>query len=139
MKRPEPIEDAPSAKKLKISSLFQLQTDELAQQSVLSKRPQLEKALFDIKETLSSLPQTVPSSLHSILKKAGETGVAIPWPQSPPTDSRLKFSFMAPLKVAVVGSFLLKSALKGKCVDLALQMPSELFQDKDFLDFRYFQ
>ena len=46
--------------------------------------------------------------------------------------------FVAPSKVAVVGSYLLGSLAKaGRCVDVAVTMPGECFDKKDYLSHRY--
>jgi len=49
------------------------------------------------------------------------------------------FSFRPPQRIDVVGSYLLGTASRPPrlCVDVALEMPSEAFQSKDYLNFRY--
>ena len=66
----------------------------------------------------------------------------IPYPTPRPADdSLLKLSMEAPAHVNVVGSYVLKTMIRSQrefAVDMIVEMPKTLFQDKDYLNLRYF-
>lgn len=66
----------------------------------------------------------------------------MPYPDPrPPRDSHYKVSFAAPAQFNVVGSYVSKTMVKsqgGHAIDMIVEMPNEILQDKDFLDLRYF-
>ena len=68
-----------------------------------------------------------------------------PGDDSAEKESKLHFKFLAPHALHIIGSFLLQawikepSSSKRQYIDLAVQMPSNLFQEKDFLNYRYTQ
>lgn len=86
-------------------------------------------------------PQTLEPALES-LQKTYKVPVKVVFPDPQPKESSpLRFGFEKPSRVQVVGSWILRtSALRpeGVDVDLVVTMPSDLFQDKDHLNMRYF-
>lgn len=66
----------------------------------------------------------------------------MPFPEPrPPHDSHYKVSFAAPAQFNVVGSYVSKTMVKSQsshAIDMIVEMPKEIFQDKDYLDLRYF-
>lgn len=74
----------------------------------------------------------------------GKEGVRIPFPPSaaPLPSLQTRFAWKKPENISIVGSFLLKSMVTSptgyNSVDLVVQMPSSLFQDKDYMNHRYF-
>ena len=68
--------------------------------------------------------------------------IAIPYPEPRPAkDSPYKLSFAKPAQVNVVGSYALKTMIKSSerlAVDMIVTMPASVFQEKDYLNLRYF-
>lgn len=68
--------------------------------------------------------------------------ITIPYPEPKPTkDSNYKVAFLPPAQCNVVGSYVSKTMTKSQerlGIDMVVQMPKALFQDKDYLDMRYF-
>ncbi|PHH81265.1 hypothetical protein CDD82_1165 [Ophiocordyceps australis] len=68
--------------------------------------------------------------------------VIAPYPDPPPRpDAQYKVSFAKPTQCNVVGSYICKSMIKTQdslSIDMVVQMPESLFQDKDYMDMRYF-
>lgn len=68
--------------------------------------------------------------------------VVIPFPSpEPSSDIQYTFGYSAPSAMHLVGSFPLKTVSKsrdGWSVDVAVEMPEELFQEKDHMNYRYF-
>ena len=68
--------------------------------------------------------------------------ISIPYPDpKPDNDAAYKLHYAKPSKVNVVGSYVLKSMVKSDpvCpVDMIVTMPSSIFQEKDYLNYRYF-
>ncbi|PHH59749.1 hypothetical protein CDD81_2617 [Ophiocordyceps australis] len=68
--------------------------------------------------------------------------VIAPYPDPPPRpDAQYKVSFAKPTQCNVVGSYVSKSMIKAQdslAIDMVVQMPKSLFQDKDYMDMRYF-
>lgn len=66
----------------------------------------------------------------------------MPFPEPrPPHDSHYKVSFAAPAQFNVVGSYVSKTMVKSQsnhAIDMIVEMPRDIFQDKDYLDLRYF-
>jgi U3 small nucleolar RNA-associated protein 22 len=68
--------------------------------------------------------------------------ITIPYPDPRPTkNSNYKISFSPPSQCNVVGSYVSQSMCRSQHrlgIDMVVQMPKSLFQDKDYLDMRYF-
>lgn len=66
----------------------------------------------------------------------------VPFPSPrPPKDAKYKLSYERPSSINATGSYPLKTATKaddGIAIDLVVTMPKSLFQDKDYLNHRYF-
>lgn len=66
----------------------------------------------------------------------------MPFPDpGPPHDSHYKVSFAAPAQFNVVGSYVSRTMVKSQsshAIDMIVEMPRDIFQDKDYLDLRYF-
>lgn len=69
-------------------------------------------------------------------------GLLVPFPDPRPSqDSHYKVSFAAPTQFNVVGSYVSKTMIKlqsRRAIDMIVEMPRDIFQDKDYLDLRYF-
>ncbi|CAH3109711.1 unnamed protein product [Porites lobata] len=120
------------------SSLFRMQITELLSevQPKKSRNKALDEVLHELNALLLSLPDGKKEhevSDHSWLPK----GAKFPLP-SPPAPVKGKFRFQRPASVKVVGSYLLGTVTKPDLnVDIAVQMPKECFQPKDYLNLRY--
>lgn len=68
--------------------------------------------------------------------------MTIPFPSPPPpTDAKYKFQYERPSSINATGSYPLKTATRtdaGVGIDLVVTMPKAIFQDKDYLNYRYF-
>lgn len=81
--------------------------------------------------------------IHQATKNLETThDLVVPYPDpGPPHDSHYKVSFAAPAQFNVVGSYVSKTMVKsqsGHAIDMIVEMPKEILQDKDYLDLRYF-
>ncbi|KAH9061207.1 Nrap protein [Lactarius vividus] len=132
-----------------------------------SRKPPLERFLFSLHAYLSSLPPVEPQhplaaaralaegsllSNNSRKKKgsrrdgAGPPSQMVSVPYSSPTpteDANWKVSFEKPSNIAIVGSWINNVAVKSPdgepwIVDVAVEMPSGLFQEKDYMNHRFF-
>jgi U3 small nucleolar RNA-associated protein 22 len=69
-------------------------------------------------------------------------GVTIPFPSPrPPKDARYKLQYERPSSINATGSYPLKIATRtenGLGIDLVVAMPAAIFQEKDYLNYRYF-
>ncbi|KAI9228167.1 MAG: Nrap protein-domain-containing protein [Piptocephalis tieghemiana] len=141
------------------SNLFRLQMDELLKEVTVpapgtssTTRP-LDLALRSLKDILLALPSVATDSeplglsLSETLHRA-EThldGVSIPFPApGPPEDAQYRFAFAPPTAVRIIGSYALGHAVRSSsaeesfAVDVAIEMPEDLFREKDRLNHRYF-
>lgn len=129
------------------SSFFKLQMDEL----LTGLRPNYEKrisklqdTLRKLKEAIENLPEVSPKSASEAEKdlRSVSGGVTVPWPEPRPAkDAKYTMSYAKPANINVVGSFALRNGAKtsdSRPVDMAVTMPSALFQEKDFVNYRYF-
>lgn len=142
------------------SNMFKLQMDQLLQQMKLDTYSS-ERRLAELLQSLKSLILGIPdvdamtvSSCEALLIfakwcqiKEAETyikkqKVAIPFPNPrPKLDANYKLAFKKPASVNVTGSYATKTMVKGSAsngVDFVVTMPQSLFQEKDFLNHRYF-
>ncbi|KAL9062715.1 MAG: hypothetical protein Q9157_008692, partial [Trypethelium eluteriae] len=127
------------------SNVLKLQIEELLDQI----RPSHGKTEATAESTLKSLKgiiENIPNSDSLPILQAEEelmkfNKVRVPFPDPRPgRDTQYKLQYAKPAAINVVGSYALKigSALDHTVIDLVVLMPSLLFQDKDYLDFRYF-
>ncbi|KAK7471072.1 U3 snoRNP protein [Stygiomarasmius scandens] len=142
----EEIRAIKNATDLYRSNTFKLQIDAL----LPNIRPKtkysapLDKFLLQLHEFLFKIP-SIPSkqpleAARALLKK----GVSVPFSIPLPTeDTPWKVAFEKPEDITLVGSWANKTSVKGQDklkygVDLAVEMPSTLFQEKDYLNGRFF-
>ncbi|KXT00773.1 hypothetical protein AC578_2944 [Pseudocercospora eumusae] len=127
------------------SNVFKLQVDEL----LLHIRPRqgqregnAEAVLHKLKKTIEHIPPRGPFLLQDAERDLIKEKVAIPFPEPrPPKDAKYKFAYAKPSIINVVGSFALKTSLRSRDrveVDMIVVMPSSIFEDKDYLNYRYF-
>ncbi|POS72651.1 hypothetical protein DHEL01_v208956 [Diaporthe helianthi] len=127
-------------------STFALQTQELLREVRLDYIKTFAGAddlLHRIKSTLEATKPHDPTPIHQASKSLKTTsGLVVPFPDpKPPRDSHYKVSFAAPAQFNVVGSYVSKTMVKSQsshAIDMIVEMPKEIFQDKDYLDLRYF-
>ncbi|KAJ3746993.1 Nrap protein-domain-containing protein [Lentinula raphanica] len=128
------------------ANTFKLQIDALLPnvQPKPKRKPPLERFLFSLHAFLSNLPDVPPKhpleAARGLLKK----GVSIPYPITLPTEeTQWKVAFSRPSDITLVGSWANNTAVKGQGksrfgVELAVEMPSSIFQEKDYLNGRFF-
>ncbi|KAI9336297.1 Nrap protein [Obelidium mucronatum] len=161
MKRSQEAPPPPAAKKFKAptsdeiqalkettdlfqSNLFRLQIAELVNEAGLdyAKTGSLDKALHGIKAVLDACKPLKDLDLGPAVAALKKQGVIVPFPSKPDAEAiKYKFSFQTPEKVFIAGSYLVKTIVKSKAgfnVDLAVQMPSSIFTEKDHVNNRYF-
>ncbi|CEP14637.1 hypothetical protein [Parasitella parasitica] len=126
------------------SNIFKLEIDELLAEVAVNyeKHKALEKALHHLKAIFDSIPDGKQLKLHEfaqdMLKKSK---IVTPFPDPQPTKEALHtFAFLKPASVHLVGGYGLKSIARAKAgfnVDVAVEMPSAIFQEKDYANYRY--
>ncbi|RAQ44003.1 pre-rRNA processing protein Utp22 [Aspergillus flavus] len=128
------------------SNLFKLQLDELLTES----RPNYDKhvsklqdTLHRLKEVIDNIPERPPKPAVEAEKEFRSThGILVPYPEPRPgKDTKYTVSYSKPTNVNVVGSFVLRTGVRASepyTVDLAVTMPSSVFQEKDYVNYRFF-
>ncbi|TDL20253.1 Nrap protein [Rickenella mellea] len=155
----EELRQIKEASELFKSSSFKLQIDALLPNLApkVSHTAPLERFLFALHTVLISIPSTKPlppleaarnlsSKDKSRSKKSfiGDSPIAVPYPHPNPTeDVKWTVEFESPKEITVVGSWANKIGVKaregmGWGVDLAVEMPAALFQEKDVHNARFF-
>ncbi|KAI9847887.1 MAG: hypothetical protein M1838_000695 [Thelocarpon superellum] len=127
-------------------SIFNLQINELLDDirpDYEKRRKTLEPVLRRLKSTIEDIPPHDERTVSEAEKVLQAThGIRIPFPTPRPSkDVKWRLSYAKPSEIHVIGSHTLKLATKvdgAWSVDLAVTMPSALFQDKDYLNRRYF-
>ncbi|CAE6452704.1 unnamed protein product [Rhizoctonia solani] len=94
---------------------------------------------MSLHEHLMNLPPIVPCKPPSVIKK--RTAVSYPAPL-PSQDSQWTVSFERPSNIQLIGSWANGVSVRGNdhtgfLVDVAVEMPSSLFREKDYLNARY--
>ena len=81
----------------------------------------------------------VPEATKSLQKSHK---IAIPFPDPKPEKvAAYKLAYAQPSNINVVGSYALKTMVRSEhalSVDMVVKMPEAIFQEKDFLNYRYF-
>ncbi|PWY65042.1 Nrap protein [Aspergillus heteromorphus CBS 117.55] len=128
------------------SSFFKLQMDELLSEL----RPNYDKQILRLQETLHQLktvieclPDRPPKlALEAEKELRGVYGITVPYPEPRPgRDAKYTVAYSKPTNINVVGSVSLKTGAKSTgpfTVDLAVTMPNTLFQEKDYVNYRFF-
>lgn len=75
-----------------------------------------------------------------LLQKSHKTSIPFPDPK-PDKNAAYKLAYAKPSSINVVGSYALKTMVRSDnalAVDMIVKMPDLIFQEKDFLNYRYF-
>ncbi|KAF8874426.1 Nrap protein [Infundibulicybe gibba] len=129
------------------SSSFKLQIDALLPnvRPKTSRIPPLDRFLLALHATIMGIlpvpPQHPLEAARKLLKKSVSVPYVLPLPLE---ETNWKVAFEKPAEIVLVGSWANKVSVKGKDgtkfgVDLAVEMPNSLFQEKDYLNARFFQ
>ncbi|KAI0759414.1 Nrap protein [Trametes elegans] len=129
------------------STSFKLQIDAL----LPNVRPKYDRAqaleafLMSLHKLIIALPSIPPKHPLEVSRTYSKKGIAVPYVRPLPTEeTNWKVAFEKPAEIVLAGSWATKTAVKGKDstmyeVDVAVEMPSSLFQEKDYLNGRVFQ
>lgn len=126
------------------SNIFKMQIDELLGELKLEDKRTavLDRTLFKLHGILQEVEPVVGLDLARAEKQFANGSITIPFPDPRPArDVKYTFGFESPASINVVGSYNMKTAVKqpeGTGVDLLVEMPRSLFQEKDYLNYRYF-
>ncbi|KAG2340607.1 Nrap protein [Suillus weaverae] len=140
------LRDIKDAADLYQSSSFKLQIDALLPnvRPKKSGRQQLDHFLFALHTHCISIPSIAPLNPLAAAKVLAKQGVAVPFAfPLPSRDAKWKVAFEPPREICVVGSWGNGITVKKESsslfgVDLSVEMPEALFQEKDYLDGRFF-
>lgn len=140
------LRDIKDAADLYQSGSFKLQIDALLPnvRPKESGRQQLDHFLFALRTHCISISSIAPMNPLGAAKVLANQGVAVPFAfPLPSRDAKWKVAFEPPREMSVVGSWGSGIAVKKQSgsrfgVDLSVEMPEALFQEKDYLDGRFF-
>lgn len=126
------------------SNIFKLQIDELLQQVKLkdSHILKVEKFLHMLHDLIHEVPEWEDKSMAEAEAFFKGKVVSIPFVDPKPdlSTTNYKVNYKTPA-ISLVGSFALKAGIfqpQGSSIDVLLTMPEDLFEKKDFLNFRCF-
>ncbi|KAF9022542.1 Nrap protein [Hymenopellis radicata] len=128
------------------SSTFKMQIDELLP-NVRPKEKQkasLEPFLMSLHKCLNNVPSSPPTQPLEAARPLLKKGISVPYSVPLPSeDSNWKVAFEPPSNITLVGSWNNKTSVKGMDgrswgIDIAVEMPDSLFQEKDYLNGRFF-
>ncbi|KAI8231649.1 U3 small nucleolar RNA-associated protein 22 [Colletotrichum sp. SAR 10_96] len=135
-----------SAVNIATASPFVLQTDELLKEVKVDYTKALSGAdslLHKIKNIIDEIESHGPISIAEATRKFQKTHrIKIPYPEPTPSDDApYNLSYEKPSAYNVVGSYVSRTMVKAqanKGVDMIVQMPASLFQERDYQSMRYF-
>ncbi|KAM5352067.1 hypothetical protein ACJ41O_004790 [Fusarium nematophilum] len=138
--------EARSSARVSTASTFVLQTDELLKEAKLDYGKALngvDTHLHRLKEAIdSAVPHDPVPIAEATTKFEKKHRIVIPYPEPKPAkDAPYKLSFAKPAQYNVVGSYVAKTMVKSQSqfgVDMVVQMPKTMFQEKDYTSMRYF-
>ncbi|KAH9815393.1 Nrap protein [Melampsora americana] len=125
---------------------FPLQVSSLLESTSLphDQSQELVDFLSTLRSHLLSIPTIEKTSLENSTKRLQKLGIGLPF-EDPKETVQWSFTFKAPQDIKVVGSWIMKTGVKlakGKgrsnCIDLMVEMPCDILQEKDYLSNRYF-
>ncbi|KAH7349596.1 nrap protein, partial [Plectosphaerella cucumerina] len=127
-------------------SPFVLQTTELLEEVQVDYEATFDGAdelLKRLRDVVDSIPAVEASSIADATRKLQKKHqIQIPFPDpKPAADAPYKLAYEKPSSYNVVGSYVSKTMTKdqeAKTIDMIVQMPKSLFQEKDFQSMRYF-
>lgn len=128
------------------SSLFRLQIGELLEEiKVVPGKTEraAESMLHKIKAAIEQIPERKPLPVDEAERELiTKKKVAVPFPNPrPPRSAQYKLAYTKPESINVVGSYALRSitsSIMVLSIDMIVTMPSSLFEQKDYLNHRYF-
>jgi U3 small nucleolar RNA-associated protein 22 len=137
----EDVQIARETAELFKSNIFKLQIDELIKEVTLkdTKVAKIEKFLHKLYDLIQDIPELKGKSIEQVDSWFRDRKTAVPFNDPKPTNVNYKFGYGRPENVSIVGSFGLKTAIQsphGLSVDVNVTMPADLFQQKDYLNYR---
>ncbi|KAG5642940.1 hypothetical protein DXG03_001857 [Asterophora parasitica] len=128
------------------SSSFKLQIDALLPnvRPKASRMPSLERFLLSLHTFIMGLPSVTPQHPLEASRRLLKKGVSVSYAAPLPTEeTNWKVAYEQPSDITVVGSWANQISVKAKDgikfgVDIAVEMPDNLFQEKDYLNSRFF-
>ena len=128
------------------SDVFSPRVQEMLHSVALSHNQRIaevDTTLRRLKSIIDNLPERSPTPAADAENELSKDGdVRIPFPKPlPDNDAKHTFTYAKPANINVVGSYDRKTAVPVNdqlTVDLAVTMPTKIFQDKDYLNYRYF-
>ncbi|KAL6721097.1 U3 snoRNP protein [Lecanora helva] len=127
------------------ASILQLQVDELlsgVQPDYERRLAKVEDAIHKLKGIIERIPSRDPKVISDAEREQSSHNVRIPFPNpKPEKGTKYTFAYAKPTTITIVGSYARRTAIRtGEHinVDLAVTMPSHIFQEKDYLNYRYF-
>ncbi|KAJ4023994.1 U3 snoRNP protein [Fusarium irregulare] len=138
--------EARSSARVSTASTFVLQTDELLKEAKLDYGKALkgvDENLHRLKEAIDTAEPHSPELITQVTTRFEKKHrIVIPYPDPKPVkDAPYKLSFEKPASYNVVGSYVAKTMIKSQAhfgIDMVVQMPKTMFQEKDFTSMRYF-
>ena len=145
-RRADSFESAAFAGEVYKSNVFKLQVDELiaqVQPPHIQTASGIEPVLRTLKGIIEQISARAPQPLYEAERQlAEETEVKTPFPNpKPPRDTGYKLEYAPPTHINVAGSYPLNIGSRtgeNLVLDVVVTMPSSLFQEKDYLNHRYF-
>lgn len=123
------------------SNIFKLQIDELIKEVRLkdTKITKIEKFLHRLYDLVQEVDDFKEKSIEQVESYFRGRKTAVPFNDPKPTNVNYKFGYGKPENVSIAGSFGLKTAIqlpRALSVDVNVTMPADLFQQKDYLNYR---
>ncbi|TVY84760.1 U3 small nucleolar RNA-associated protein [Lachnellula suecica] len=128
------------------SSMFKLQVDEM----LAEMRPNYGKKFNGADDTLRQLKGLIEAiedrealsitDATKLLQKSHKITVPFPDPK-PDKSAAYKLAYTRPSNINIVGSYTLKTMVTTdsiSSIDMVVVMPGSIFQEKDYLNYRYF-
>lgn len=123
------------------SNLFKEEMDSFLREVTLdyTKNRHIDDTLWTLKDILENdLDEQPGADISALIKHLDSYNIRIPFSGST-KNINYTLSFKKPSRVRVIGSYLSKTILKSRSmnVDLLVEIPKDLFQEKDYLNNRY--
>ncbi|KAK9248001.1 Nrap protein [Lipomyces tetrasporus] len=126
------------------SNIFKMEIDELLAELKIDedKTKHVDRILHKLKVIIESIEDSPELLLPDAEEMLSKSGISIPFPDpKPPKDAQYRFKYGGPSDYNVVNCYLLKTMIKSPerfGIDVVVNMPKNIFHEKDTLNYRYF-
>ncbi|SPO01363.1 related to UTP22 - U3 snoRNP protein involved in maturation of pre-18S rRNA [Cephalotrichum gorgonifer] len=141
--------ETPTDMRVATASRFVLEAEELLKEvrvdyskASFGGEGDVDSVVFRLREAIEAIEGHEGVPIWEATKRLEKKKIKVPYPDPRPApDAQYKLAYSKPSQYNVVGSYVSQTMVKSQsrfAVDMVVEMPKELFQEKDYQNLRYF-